>query len=68
MAVIFENRCYIFEFKVVELVKEENSALSQIKAKGYAEKYRGKYDEIYLIGVEFSREEKNIVGYEVESL
>jgi len=26
------------------------------------------YDEIYLIGVEFSREEKNIVGHEVESL
>ena len=31
MAVIFANRCYIFEFKVVELVKDENSALNQIK-------------------------------------
>ena len=68
MAVIFEDRCYIFEFKVVELVKDENSALSQIKAKGYAEKYKGKYDEIYLVGVEFSKEERNIVGYEVEGL
>jgi hypothetical protein len=50
------------------LVKDENSALSQIKAKGYAEKYKGKYDEIYLVGVEFSKEERNIVGYEVEGL
>jgi hypothetical protein len=31
MAVIFANRCYTFEFKVVELVKDENSALNQIK-------------------------------------
>jgi len=68
MAVIFEDRCYIFEFKVVELVKDENSALSQIKEKGYADKYKGKYEQIYLVGVEFSKEEKNIVGYEWEVL
>ncbi|SDN69567.1 PD-(D/E)XK nuclease superfamily protein [Desulfonauticus submarinus] len=66
MAVFFEGSCYIFEFKVVELIKDENSALTQIKTKGYADKYKSQYDEIYLIGVEFSKEEKNIVGYEVE--
>ncbi|WP_456325940.1 PD-(D/E)XK nuclease domain-containing protein, partial [Desulfonauticus submarinus] len=66
MAVFFEGSCYIFEFKVVELAKDKNSALEQIKLKGYADKYKSQYDEIYLIGVEFSKEEKNIVGYEVE--
>jgi hypothetical protein len=67
MTVKFEGRIYIFEFKVVELVPE-GRALQQIKDKHYADKYRGSGAAVYLIGVEFSKESRNIVGYEVEHL
>jgi hypothetical protein len=56
---------YIFEFKVVELIPE-GAAMKQIKNKGYADKYRNKDAAIYLIGVEFSSETRNIVEFQVE--
>ncbi len=62
LSVVFEGRCYLFEFKVVEL-EPEGRALEQLKAKGYHEKYAGRCREIYLIGVEFSKRERNIVGF-----
>jgi Protein of unknown function (DUF1703). len=60
-----QDSVYIIEFKVVEY-KEEGMALKQIKKKKYYEKYIGKYQEIYLIGIEFSKEKKNIVSFEWE--
>ena len=51
--------------KVVEITPA-GKALAQLHAKGYAEKYRQYGEPIYLIGVEFSRESRNIVGFEVE--
>ena len=65
MTVKFEGRIYIFEFKVVELVPE-GRALQQIKDKHYADKYLGSGVPVTMIGVEFSKETRNIVGYEVE--
>jgi len=65
MAVEFEGSCYLYEFKVEELAGE-GRALAQLKAKRYHEKYVGKCQEIGLIGVEFSKKERNIVGFEVE--
>ncbi len=67
MAVLFEGRVYLFEFKVVELTPE-GRALQQIKDKGYADKYRARGEPIHLIGVEFSKASRNIVGFEVETL
>lgn len=65
MTLKFNEQVYIFEFKVVELVPEDR-ALQQIKDKGYADKYRSEGLPIYLIGVEFSKDERNIAGFEVE--
>lgn len=65
MTLKFQQRVYIFEFKVVELVPK-GSALQQIKDKAYAEKYRKLQQPIVLIGVEFSKDERNIVAFEVE--
>ena len=48
---------------MVELT-DQAGALEQIKSKSYAEKFAGQ--EVYLIGVEFSSEERNIVGFEWE--
>ena len=63
MAVRFNNNVYLFEFKVVELAPE-GSAMAQLQAKGYADKYRGLDQPIHLIGVEFSREIRNLIGFE----
>jgi hypothetical protein len=57
----------LFEFKVVELVPE-GRALAQLKAKNYAAKYRSSGCAITLIGVEFSRDARNIVAFEAEEL
>ena len=63
MAVRFNGQVYLFEFKVVELAPE-GAAMAQLRAKGYADKYRGRGEPIHLIGVEFSRETRNVVGFE----
>ncbi|NEX21885.1 ATP-binding protein [Thiorhodococcus mannitoliphagus] len=67
MAVRFKGQVYLFEFKVVEL-EPEGRALQQIKDRGYADKYRADGQPIHLIGVEFSRERRAVVGFEVETL
>jgi hypothetical protein len=67
MAVKFNGQVYLFEFKLVE-EEAEGRALSQIKEKGYADKYQALAQPIYLIGVEFSKKERNVVGFAVERL
>jgi len=66
MALKFNNQVYLFEFKVVEITPD-GKALQQIKDQQYADKYRGLKQPIHLIGVEFSKKSRNIVGFEVES-
>ena len=65
MAVRFNDNVYLFEFKVVELAPE-GAAMAQLKARGYADKYRDRGEPIHLIGVEFSREARNLAAFDVE--
>ena len=65
LTIQFAGRVYIIEFKVVELTAKGN-ALKQIKAKKYHEKYSEK--DIYLIGIEFSSKDRNIVNFEWEQI
>ncbi|MDR1662404.1 MAG: PD-(D/E)XK nuclease domain-containing protein, partial [Azoarcus sp.] len=60
----FNEQVYLFEFKMVE-EKAEGRALQQIREKGYAAKYRALDRPIHLIGVEFSRQARNVAGFEV---
>lgn len=62
---LFQKRVYVIEFKVLEMMSQVRS-LKQIKDKGYAEKFAGQ--EAYLIGVEFSSQNKNIERYEWEAI
>ena len=62
MALRFEGRVYLFEFKVVEQAGE-GSAMAQLEARRYADKYRAS-GPIRLVGVEFSSESRNIVSFE----
>ncbi|GIX42956.1 MAG: hypothetical protein KatS3mg129_2689 [Leptospiraceae bacterium] len=65
LTLLYGDRCYIMEFKVME-IEGGGKAIEQIRGKGYGEKYRGRYREVYLIGIEFSREKKEIVGFDWE--
>jgi hypothetical protein len=67
MAVQFNGQVYLFEFKVVEDAAE-GRALAQIKEKHYADKYRALNQPIHLIGIEFSKKARNLIGFEVENL
>jgi len=67
MTVFYEDRVYIMEFKVVEL-EGEGKAIAQLKEKRYWEKYADKAGKIYLIGIEFSRETRNIAEFDVEEV
>ena len=66
MAVRFNNHVYLFELKAVETAPT-GGAMAQLKAKGYAEKYRHLGQPIHLVGVEFSRETRNLTAFVVEN-
>ncbi|GAB4448495.1 MAG: ATP-binding protein [Bacteroidia bacterium] len=68
MVIKYNNRAYIMEFKVIKDEKEKGSALQQIKTKKYFEKYQSTNEEIYLIGIEFSEQERNIINFEIEKM
>ena len=65
MVVRCNGGIYLFEFKLLK-GGSEGRALTQIRDKGYADKYRHLDLPIHLIGVEFSAEERNIAAFEVE--
>ena len=64
MAVRAHGRVYLFEFKVAEQAGE-GAALAQLKARGYADKYRASGSPVHLVGVEFSRETRNVTAFEM---
>ena len=64
MAVLFNDQVYLFEFKTVEK-EPEGAAMAQIEEKGYADKYRRLGQPIHLVGVEFSRKERNVAAFSV---
>jgi len=81
LTIIMDNAIYIIEFKVddkqnaLKQIKEniiefkvddKQNALKQIKEKKYSEKYLNYNKNIYLIGIEFDTNDKNISNFEWE--
>ena len=64
MAVRTGGHVYLFEFKVVEMAPP-GSALALLRERRYADKYRGRGEPIHLIGVEISRETRNVTAFEI---
>lgn len=60
-----ENRVYLFEFKVTD-GEPDGSALQQLIDRDYAAKHRAPGVEITLIGIEFGRAERNVLGFETQ--
>ena len=67
LTIKFNGHIYLIEFKVIEH-SGEGAAMAQLKAKGYADAYRGRGQPVHLIGVEFSAEQRVVVGFAVETL
>jgi len=65
LTVFSENSIYIFEFKMKTNPK---NALQQIKDMKYYEKYLTENKAIFLIGIEFDEELKNISSFEYEKM
>ena len=63
MAVLFRDNVYLFEFKVVEVAGE--TAASARLSGGFADKYRYLNHPIHLVAVEFSKEQRRVVSFEV---
>lgn len=56
------DRIYIFEFKI----DNNEAAMKQIKERKYYEKYQELGKTVYLIGINFSSEDKNISNFQCE--
>ncbi|TSE29549.1 PD-(D/E)XK nuclease superfamily protein [Tepidimonas charontis] len=64
LTVKLPERIYLFEFKVVP-DQATGQALAQLRAKAYADKYRADGRPLHLVGIEFSRQQRNVVGLDV---
>ena len=67
MAIQFNNTTFIFEFKVVQNTST-GQALKQIINNNYAEKYKSQTENIWGIGVEFSKADKQIILFQTQQL
>ncbi|MEA2049286.1 MAG: ATP-binding protein [Campylobacterota bacterium] len=63
LTIKFNDRVYIFEFKITK-----GDPLEQIKEKKYYEKYLSTSKDVYIIGVVFDPKERNISAFEVEKV
>ena len=64
----FIDTIYILEFKFHNTTDLSQTALKQIKTFKYADKYYVEKKVIYLMGISFSKKEKNINGFKSEKL
>jgi hypothetical protein len=63
LAVELPDHVFVMEFKCDQSVQ---AALQQIRAKGYAERYQQSGRRVFLMGFNFSTEERNLVDWKVE--
>jgi hypothetical protein len=63
LTIKIDNNIYIIEFKM-----GSDDALQQIKDKNYTKKYLNKNKDIYLVGINFDEEDKNISKFEWEKI
>ena len=64
LTLFHRNAIYLFEFKV----ERSKDALEQLKAKNYHMKYINDERPIYLVGINFDKEVKNICNFQYEKV
>jgi hypothetical protein len=62
LAVIFSDKVYIMEFKCNQ---SADAAIAQIAEKGYAEKYKQSGKKVFMMGINFSTEKRNLSEWKV---
>ncbi len=65
LVVLFNDKVYVIEFKCNQSAAV---ALQQIKDKKYADRYRGSGLQITLIGINFSRDTRNVAEWQAEQV
>ncbi|MDE0102510.1 MAG: AAA family ATPase, partial [Bryobacterales bacterium] len=70
MVLLHGGRVYVLEFKMARdregVDAAMDRALSQMRERGYGERYRARGEPIHLVGVVFGREERNLLAVEAE--
>ena len=70
MVVLTGGQVFLFEFKMVETADATetalDTALAQIRDRGYAEKYRDREEPIHLIAIVCGRDTRNLLDIRVE--
>ena len=59
---------YVLEFKVVEILGDGQKAIAQIREKGYHHQYLQAGRKVMLVGMDFSKKERNLVGFDYEQI
>lgn len=71
MVIHHGSQVFVLEFKMAKEDEETDTALTraltQIRDRGYGEKYRDRGEPIHLLGLVFSRRERNLIGIRAES-
>ncbi|MDD9962917.1 MAG: AAA family ATPase [Gammaproteobacteria bacterium] len=69
MVALHGGQVFVFEFKMADGGEggkdAAQQAIGQMREKGYAEKYRDRGEPIHLVGVAFSREDRNLADVKV---
>ena len=70
MVLLHGGQVFVMEFKTAEENEETEAALdraiSQIRDRGYAERYKGRGEPIHLVGAVFGRKERNLLAVRAE--
>ncbi len=66
LTVMLGEKVFIMEFKALNEDDEQGAALAQIKAKNYQQKYVAPEKQVFLLGMEFDRQQRNLVFFEWE--
>ncbi len=64
LVIIFQDKAFVIEFKCNQ---SADAAIDQILDKGYADKYRQSGKEIFLLGINFSTEKRNVSEWRLET-
>lgn len=72
MVIFHKGQIFVLEFKLVEdrtkATEALDSAITQIREIGYAEKYRSRNEPIHLVGLVFGRKERNLLEVRSEKI
>ncbi|MCL2423628.1 MAG: ATP-binding protein [Micrococcales bacterium] len=66
LAVRHAGQVFLFEIKTD--AQPSGAAMTQIEDRGYADKYLAQGQPVHLVGVEFSRERRTIIGFDVRTI